>query len=252
MAKQGQGRSAGGGVGGATASACDARLRQVQRDMEALNRDALLAATRKRTAGGKLSKSEASILARYENYKTEIAFWDLARNCPKVVYEALSGRQTKILHDQARRYGLPLLGPTVDLSRIAEWLHQSIADGRWRIVDPESDEAMMGGENSPALERWRAHKADLAEIELMERRREIFRADAVRQGLAILAGLMRGAGERLVHKCGEAAGRIFNDMIEDFERQTERLFAGEPEAGGENHAAAASAGHKQTRRKHAT
>lgn len=210
-------------MGGATASACDARLREAQRNFAAV-RDAARAAGEKQKAGRTLNRADQSALRRHKEYSNQIAFWSIARELPKVDYQAMSGRQTKILHDQARSYGLPVLGPTVDLARVIEWLHQAIADGR--LHNPGDDDEGLGGQNSPALERLRAHKATLAEIEVMKARGEIFSAEEMNRRVLDMAGILRAAGEKLQRRFGEEARQILSDAIDDYGRQAERIYGG--------------------------
>ena len=60
----------------------------------------------------------------------------------------MSGRQTKVLNEQADRYGLPLGGPVIDLPKLARALHDFLAANAKKLNT--DDTALLGGGNSPA------------------------------------------------------------------------------------------------------
>lgn len=176
-------------------------------------------ATARQAAGEKLTREQRAALRRH-NKREQDGLREAAYNaCPKSAYQRLSGRQTKILHDQADRYGLPLRGATIDLAAVLRRFHDLLAEHGGKITaDP--DEA-----DSPALERKREAEADLKELDLAERRRELVHRDLMRQQLAAIAALLRRAGEQLERKHGPAAKQLLVQALDDAERRITNITA---------------------------
>jgi hypothetical protein len=92
------------------------------------------------------------------------------------------------------------------------------------VVSPESDDPLLSGAATPALERYRSLKADLAEIDVGERRGRIVRSavisDAIKGGLSA----MRQTGDRLTRQFGNDAGQLYNEGIDDFEAAARQVI----------------------------
>src|SRR5215510_9029642 len=70
-----------------------------------------------------LSKQERSALKRHEKEKEERLRWQYYGSIPQKHWRQMSGRQTKVLNEQADRYGLPFGGPTVSLPAFVKAFH---------------------------------------------------------------------------------------------------------------------------------
>ena len=94
-----------------------------------------------------------------------------------------------------------------------------------RAKPPESDDAMLAaGVDSPALERYRMARAQLAERDLAERDANLLQADACGDLMRRGINAMRGAGEKLTRRFGNDAGTIYNEAIDEFVAAVNRTF----------------------------
>ena len=93
-----------------------------------------------------------------------------------------------------------------------------------RPVRPAEDPLMLTGGPSEALERYRAARAAIAELDLKEREGRLVPAGVYMPVMAHLAGILRRAGHRLVREFGNGAGEILNEAIDEFERQVPGLL----------------------------
>ena len=75
------------------------------------------------------------------------------------------------------------------------------------------DPALDGPSDSPALERYRAAKADLAEMQLERERGELISRDHVRAALGRWAGPLRRAGEILEKQHGQSARKVLDEAL---------------------------------------
>lgn len=85
------------------------------------------------------------------------------------------------------------------------------------------DPDMVGGD-SPALERYRAAKADLAELDRDERRMKLIPRDQAEESARMRAQVMRRAGEKLQRRFGVEAQEILDDAIDEATRIIEKTF----------------------------
>jgi len=95
-------------------------------------------------------------------------------------------------------------------------------------VPLSGDDALLmdGGGDSPALERLRMAKAQLAERDLAERDGDLVRRAVIVDALRPAAAGLRQAGERLAKDYGNDAAAVYNDAVDDFAAAVERLAAG--------------------------
>lgn len=77
-----------------------------------------------------------------------------------------------------------------------------------------NSEPPTGRADSPALERYRQARAEAAELELAQRRRELLPVEQVQQILGAAAALIRQAGEVLQRRHGPAAADILTKAID--------------------------------------
>ncbi len=139
----------------------------------------------------------------------------------------MSGRQAKVINEQADRYGIPFGGRVVDLSEVVKSLHNFLANNaRRRGGNPGADgedDPLLSGSGSPALERYREERAQLARLDRMEREKSLVPREEIRSALAEIAGILRTAGEVLQQSYGNAASEILNDALDDAEAAIEGL-----------------------------
>lgn len=91
----------------------------------------------------------------------------------------------------------------------------------WRIelVERKASEAagdplLVGGGDSPNLERYRAAKAALTELELGERKKELIPRDELRVALGTVAAQVRRALTELQKRFGDDAAQIVGSALD--------------------------------------
>ncbi len=175
------------------------------------------AAIRKRAAGQPLTVRETSALAKLEKDREERDRWRFYRAVPQKHLREMSGRQTKQINEQAERYGLPIGGPEVDLTKFFPALFRFLADNAAKLAadTPLAD---------TALEKQRAVTTRLKELDLQEREGQLIARGEVHDFLMRLAIVLRSAGELLARHHGQDAQQILNEALADFTAEVEKFF----------------------------
>jgi hypothetical protein len=189
---------------------------------EALDRKLAGEAYKKVLDGKPLSSREQTVLKRFEKDKEERLRWQYYATIPQKHWRAMSGRQTKVINEQAQRYGIPFGGRHIDLPAVVRALHDFLADNAVRLARDEDD--LMQGAASAALERYREERALLARLDRLEREGRLIPRDEARQALGRVAAMLRGVGDTLQRQCGAAALEILLETLDDVERELTRSF----------------------------
>lgn len=190
---------------------------------ERLEQQAAAAALRKMQAGQKPTRAEAAALKRVEKAQEERRRWEYYESIPQKHWREMSGRQTKVLHEQAERYGIPFGGRTINLPDVVRALHSFLKENALRLAYDESD-PMMSGLTSPALEEYRRERAALARLDRLEREQELVDRATVRTGFGRVAALLREAGETLQTRYGADAAQVLIDALENAQRELSRVY----------------------------
>lgn len=183
-------------------------------------------AYRKVVTKQELSAAERTALRRHEKQKEERLRWQHYASIPQKHWRQMSGRQTKVLHEQAMRYNLPLGGPTINLPALARALHDFLADNAAKLAR-DDDELLTGG-TSPALERYREERALLARLDRLERQGQLLDREQARSALARIATVLRGAGDSLQQQFGPAARDLLDEALDDAQTEIDRHFPHHP------------------------
>jgi hypothetical protein len=187
-----------------------------------VDKDLVARAFKKVANQQELSAQERSALRRFEKQREEKLRWTFYGSIPQKHWRQMSGRQTKVLNEQAERYGIPFGGPTINLPSVVRAVHDFLAANSHRLAG--DDDPMLVGGSSPALERYREERAALARMDRMERERLLVSRDEVREGLGRIAAMLRGAGDVLQRQFGPAALEVLNDALDDAQREIDRCF----------------------------
>lgn len=112
------------------------------------------------------------------------------------------------------KQGMPGRSGRYVVRDVTTWLRQ---EGPWRqhmrlAVDPD-EELLAGGSDSPALERLRAAKAAIAELDLEKLRGSLVSREKARTILGRWAAILRRMGERLGKRYGPEAANAVNDAL---------------------------------------
>lgn len=169
-----------------------------------------------------LTNEERTAVKRHEKGKEERLRWQYYGAIPQKHWRQMSGRQAKILNEQAVRYGIPFDGATVSLPAVVRALHDFLADNKHKLARDEDD--LMVGPTSPALERYREERAAMARMMRLEREGELLPRDLVRQSLSKTATILRNAGESMQKQFGQSAADLLYEAIGDGEAEIVRFF----------------------------
>lgn len=154
------------------------------------------------------------------------------QNHPFGEYAQRMGRHINVLYAQGDTYGIPLRGGRqgIDIYAICKRLHDLVEElgsarknGGRAAKSSEIDDDM---EDGPALERYRAAKADMTEDERDMRRQSLLPRDAVHAMHQEWGRILRAAGEKIGKEFGQRAHSILNQAIDDALSRVDAYFAG--------------------------
>jgi hypothetical protein len=174
-----------------------------------------------------LTQAEREALKRHEKQKEERLRWQYYRSIPQKHWRAMSGRQTKVINEQATRYGIPFGGATIDLPAVVKGVHDFLAENAQKLA--RDDDVLLQGGNSPALERYREERAAMARLDRLKRERELLPRNEVKEALGRIAAVLRSAGDAQQRQFGAAAAEVLYDALDDAQRELDRTF-GEAQA----------------------
>lgn len=171
-----------------------------------------------------LSRDKQRAVDRSKRESADKQLRGILSKCPKGVYSELSGRQHKVLDEQAGRYGLPLLGKEIDLGAVLRRFHDLLRDHGDQIAGERPD-------GQPVTE-WdedvKKQRALLLRLDVAERCGELLRKHLVDQILQQVAGLLRSAGERMQHEGHEEAYKILDETLIDAQSSVDELLGSQP------------------------
>ena len=106
---------------------------------------------------------------------------------------------------------------------VRAWCEHKIAEAR---LPADGDELLAAdGTDSPALERYRAARAGLAELELHERVGRLIPRDEYRAAGTRLSSHIQAAGMDLQVKFGPEAHQILEERLDEFDRDLDEFIA---------------------------
>jgi hypothetical protein len=177
-----------------------------------------------------LSQPERAALKRHEKDKEERLRWQYYSSIPQKHWRQMSGRQTKVLNEQADRYGIPFGGPVVNLPAVVRALHDFLAENAVKLA--RDDDPLMQGGGSPALEAYRQERAAMARMDRLQRQGQLLPRDLTREALGRVGAILRTAGDALQREYGVGAAELLNESLDDAQRELNRFF-GDAEDGGD-------------------
>lgn len=195
------------------------KLRSVSAQIEADLADAAIV---KRAKGEVPTARELSALRRVETEQEEHRRWSYYEDIPQKHWRAMSGRQAKIINEQAERYGIPFAGRSISLPDVVKALHDFLAKNARRLTRGEPDDSMLDGDGSPALERYREERAVIAQLERMERERSLVSRSEVHELMGQLGSILRTACTTLEQRHGAEARLVLDDAYDQFQRLLEK------------------------------
>ena len=164
-----------------------------------------------------LTNAEQRLVRRYTDAREVLQRFQFYRSIPQKHVREMAGITTQQLNDQAERYGLAFGGPVLDLVALLRSLRVFLAKHSHKFAD--TDDGLLGGENSPALERYRDERAKLARLERLEREGKLLPRDRVHEGLSRLAVVLRQAGDVLQRQFGTEPAAVLEEALTDYEQE---------------------------------
>jgi len=189
-----------------------------------VDNDLVARAYRKLMDRKELSKEERAALRRHEKQKEEKLRWQYYVAIPQKHWREMSGRQTKVLNEQAERYKIPFGGASISLPSVVRALHDFLAENALKLA--RDDDSLMQGTGSPALERYREERAALARLDRLEREGALIPRDIARESLGRIAAILRSAGDTLQQQFGAEAVNVLYEALDDAQREMDQSFGG--------------------------
>lgn len=163
-------------------------------------------ALKKIKGGANPSRDENAALRRVQLAMDEKKKWALYRAIPQADWCRLSGRQRKVLRDQARKLNLPMGAESIDLAVLLPALHDLFS----RI-----DAGMVNGPAADDADaRLKMARAEIAELQVAERTGRVVSRAAVQQCYAVIGHSLRKAAEVLGKHYGPEAQRILDERLD--------------------------------------
>lgn len=111
--------------------------------------------------------------------------------------------------------GMPGDTGRYSLATILRWLR---SEGPWRARPRLDDDPLLAADvDSPGLERYRLAKAELAELDAAERRKQVVSVERLRALFLRWGPQLRSLGERLQKRFGAEAGKMLNETLDQCE-----------------------------------
>lgn len=190
-----------------------------ENESQRLDRELARKALEKRRVGEQPSFREAAALRRVEKQREDQARWAHYRNIPKKHWMQMSGRQQKVLNEQATRYDLPVGGPVVNLEEVCRWLHGFLVDHGDTL-----HAAMQGHVAQEDLKRQREQlKLDRERMAFEQEAGRLVDREELSLGLNRLAKVLRDAQQTLLTTCGEEAHLVMEEALDDFIQQLDHM-----------------------------
>jgi len=167
----------------------------------------------------KVTAREQKAIRDLERKREETLRWQYYETIPQKHWRMMSGRQAKVFLEQAERYGIPFSGKTINLPAVVRALHDFLAANKYKLAAAGNEDPMMiGGDGSPALERYRLARAEEVEIKVRGLREETVDRETMHKVLLRGMLIVRQSVETLQRQYGDDAARIVNEGLQEAER----------------------------------
>lgn len=192
-------------------------------------------AIRQQQAGVALSAQEQKAFEKWSQEQNERRGLLFLAELPKKFWRQWSGRQHKVLNEQAQLYGIPLGEATIDVRAVAKWLHDFLSEHK-RVLpelvrEGELEPKTLKGRLVAQKVRQLENRNRLLEDQLATNRQTLIPRSEIHDYMIRAAGLLRSAGERLEKRFGQDAGDILTDALASFERLISELEPAHEDSG---------------------
>lgn len=180
-------------------------------------------AMQKTAAGERPTAGEMQAWRAYEKRTQQERAWDCYRNIPQKHWREMGdGWKVNQLKEQAALYDIPFGDAVVCLPDVVRGLRKFFARNASRLAKEPDDTELMVGVDSPAMERLRHFKAELAKLDYHERKRVLLDREEVRHTFSRMANLLRQAGVTLKRNYGAEAHAVLDEALTECERLLEQ------------------------------
>jgi len=193
------------------------------RHSDAVDQTLALEAIAKRRRGEIPSDREQRALNRVEKRQEEQRRWEYYRAIPLKHWVEMSGRERKVLYEQAKLYNLAFADKEINLPVVVRQFHDFLSKlsrhgGKLirSVVDGDYD---LDGPQTESLDRLRTAKAEKEEFNLRVLRKKYLSVDEIQELFAVIASGLRQTLDSLQRQFGPEAMQIVKEGIEDMERQ---------------------------------
>jgi hypothetical protein len=195
-------------------------------DDDRVDRALWLATLWARHEGRKGTRDQERGFARYEKKRVARERAKYYAAVPKGFWLEASGRSAQVVNRQADTYGAPLRGDTIDLAKLAKWLHDFWAENARALALARSDETdpLLVGPESPAMERCREARAGLLELELDTKKGNLLERRAVHEWAGRISHIIRDSTATLQRDFGPQAAQIIEEALDDADAEIQRAF----------------------------
>ncbi|MBL4701789.1 MAG: hypothetical protein JKX85_11095 [Phycisphaeraceae bacterium] len=181
---------------------------------------------------------ERSALKRHESKIEEERRWQHYATIPQKHWREMSGRQAKVLQEQAERYGIPFGSAVVCLPDVVKALHDFFSTNAKRLarpdipegIDPNDPDAMVwAGDADPGswLDRVRRATALQKELEYEKSKKQVVPREDIHEAFTRIAGLIESAGEKLRRRYGNDAVDAISEVLDGLEIEIGGLSNGD-------------------------
>lgn len=186
-------------------------------------------AIRKQQAGAALSARERKAFEKWSQEQNERRGLLFLAELPKKFWQQWSGRQHKVLNEQAELYGIPIGAATIDVREVAKWLHDFLSEHKQVLPElvrvGELEPKTLKGQLVAQKVRQLENRNRLLEDQLATNRHTLIPRSEIHEYMIRAANLLRSAGERLEKRFGQDASDILLDALASFERLISELDA---------------------------
>lgn len=182
-----------------------------------------LSAALKKHRGEPLSQRESRDLTWWEKEQRDRVVDDLLTTLPKGIYCDLAGRQQKLVDEFAERYGVPCDGPTVNLYRAVNAMHDLIVENAHLLAaDMDEDQVKLQHEKLRQEVLQLQKRNERLAIQIEADRGEVVYKSELREALSWLSLRLRALGRQLQKsKTGNDAQKTLNEFLEQLAKEIE-------------------------------
>lgn len=177
-------------------------------------------ATAKELSGQKLGRDDRRLVAWLQAKQQQDTIDEFTQACPKGVYCAMSGRQQKVIDQLARTYGLPFIGPTINLFSAIKGLHDLIARNSG-VIRVDGTENWQEEKLRQQIETLKARR-QLLQSEIARRRDELISREELQLRMKWLSERLRQFATQLGRRYGREAQQLANDCFGQIATEVER------------------------------